>query len=375
MKGLLEVYRAQVRSVLAFEARDVPKRVGTAAIICATLGYFGAIEAASTLFLVIMCFELLGRYLLLTTPEDDDEVSELRATVMLVFYAFTTAAFCTPGIALVQQDSFAAVICGVLWINGVGIHCLGAHALIKFFTWVSLTPVMLLMSVALMRVPGTAYPPMTTGEQYLMTLTAFLWVANIFETNLRQAGARRDFINARLDAQKRLKQLDYLARHDALTGLLNRRAFDEAVADALLLDTGPIPALLMIDLDGFKPVNDKFGHAAGDAILVELATRIRSVVSVGSAARLGGDEFAVLVGTIDNAWLLELAKEIRQACSEPVDFEGHAVSVGASVGIATARSNDTIESFSARADRAMYAAKACDTRRPVFDADDLARAS
>lgn len=179
-----------------------------------------------------------------------------------------------------------------------------------------------------------------------------------------------------------------LARHDALTGLPNRRVFAEE------LDKGTARAkrglavcsVLLVDLDRFKPVNDLHGHPAGDAVLCEIAVRLRDLVrKADTVARLGGDEFAIIVES-DTAegspdLLGQLAGRVIAAITEPVMVNGRSVDVGASIGIASCPQDGTdAESLLRAADIAMYQAKRQGRGRFQFfehtmDADLLARAA
>ncbi|WP_432498743.1 diguanylate cyclase domain-containing protein [Kineococcus gypseus] len=157
------------------------------------------------------------------------------------------------------------------------------------------------------------------------------------------------------------------ASTDGLTGLLNRTAFRDAVEQALAETRGEARgavSLLFVDLDDFKPVNDELGHAAGDALLVEVAARLRHLAPVGSTcARLGGDEFAVLVHGLDREDSARLAEDLVRSLRRPVQLEGTAVRIGASVGVAaTGGADGTPVPFSGAhlvraADAAMYEAK------------------
>lgn len=134
------------------------------------------------------------------------------------------------------------------------------------------------------------------------------------------------------------RRIAFLAHHDGLTGLLNRSLFLDRMAEALgqAGRAGLGVALLLIDLDGFKTVNDAMGHPAGDALLSGAGARLaRSVRSGDIVARLGGDEFAILVPlTNEPERALALAERIVRLLSEPFTIAGQPVSVGASVGIA-----------------------------------------
>lgn len=149
--------------------------------------------------------------------------------------------------------------------------------------------------------------------------------------------------------------------HDSLTDLANRHLFDNQLQRAAnrALRGGKV-ALLYIDLDSFKPINDTFGHQAGDAVLVAVAKRLQSVVRAhDTVARLGGDEFAILLEELDEtADAIDLAERVLAAISEPVALDGHAVTIGASIGVAVAGAApfDT-EALIQCADLAMYTAK------------------
>jgi diguanylate cyclase (GGDEF)-like protein len=152
--------------------------------------------------------------------------------------------------------------------------------------------------------------------------------------------------------------LDRLASHDSLTGLANRRQFLERLEQALARarrHTGGF-ALLFIDLNGFKDVNDRHGHAAGDAVLCAVARRlIDRVRETDAVARLGGDEFVILLDTAHgDAALAHLAQVVRQ----PVDHHGRHLYIDASVGISRhPHDGDDADALIAAADAAMYRAK------------------
>ena len=156
------------------------------------------------------------------------------------------------------------------------------------------------------------------------------------------------------------------ARTDELTGLPNRRALLDRASEVLAgADAGRPAALLLLDLDGFKEVNDSLGHAAGDELLRQIAPRLVDAVGPdGLAARLGGDEFAVLLpdAALDDA--LATASRIERRLGAPFPLEGIRVHVGASIGVATAPvpASDVTDLLRC-ADVAMYAAKTSEDER------------
>lgn len=168
-------------------------------------------------------------------------------------------------------------------------------------------------------------------------------------------------------------QLQHNAEHDPLTDLPNRALFTRRVQQALSgrrsSDRGPAlrnTAVLFIDLDGFKAVNDTIGHAAGDELLVQAARRLQDAVRKGdTASRLGGDEFAALIvgdGTRDRAarerHIVELADRLRLTLSQPYLIDGNEVRVAASIGVAFAEPGLGAGELLRNADLAMYRAKA-----------------
>jgi diguanylate cyclase (GGDEF)-like protein len=156
-------------------------------------------------------------------------------------------------------------------------------------------------------------------------------------------------------SQQQAEQLARAASSDPLTGLANRAAIDARLADATARD-----ALLFLDLDGFKEVNDELGHAAGDSVLLAVASRLRGCVAeTDLVGRFGGDEFVVLLsGVHDEAQATAVAERLLAALREPIAVHGRSVDVGASIGIALPGRAADSEQLLRRADRALYAAKA-----------------
>jgi len=157
-------------------------------------------------------------------------------------------------------------------------------------------------------------------------------------------------------------RLAYAATHDSLTGLSNRVHFTERLEHAIALGRRhrtPV-GLLYLDLDGFKAVNDGFGHHAGDQVLAEVAARIRAAVrEVDTVARLGGDEFAVVLSDVSGAAELSCAAgRIAAALEPPVPVPGGQVRVTASIGTALAGPGDAPGDVLALADAEMYREKA-----------------
>lgn len=207
--------------------------------------------------------------------------------------------------------------------------------------WQGLKPVVLEIALALM-VPGT----LATNWSAMMMFTAKL----------------RD-------------QLKRLAETDGLTGLTNRSAFKAAATRVLRRSAvrGNDCALLVVDLDHFKSINDTHGHDGGDEALRRfsalLQRRTRSDDLIG---RVGGEEFCVLLPGCQAQAALQMAERLRsEAEAEPVPFNGTAIAVTTSIGLAMLRPEDTLDTLFVRADRALYAAKTGGRNRVVIADGDL----
>lgn len=166
-------------------------------------------------------------------------------------------------------------------------------------------------------------------------------------------------ITERKEASERLA---YMANHDALTDLPNRLLFSERVEQALALAqrNGKRLALLFLDLDKFKPVNDRYGHAAGDALLRQVAQRMVACVrAADTVGRVGGDEFVVLLQDVENASAaVQVAEKIRLALNEAFVLDGPTVSIAATIGLVVYPDHGaSADELTRHADLAMYQAK------------------
>jgi len=194
---------------------------------------------------------------------------------------------------------------------------------------------------------------------------------------LRHAIERNRLVRE-IDAQR--EEQYFHASHDVLTGLANRQLFDEQASQAVRVASrsGREVALCYIDLDGFKPVNDNFGHAVGDEVLVEVSSVLRTAVRDSDhVARLGGDEFAVILtdfasGESARHRATLIARRIIEQISAIDEVSGHAVELGASAGVAVFPDHGrSVEKLVVNADMAMYAAKRGGRGQVVIYSDQM----
>lgn len=172
------------------------------------------------------------------------------------------------------------------------------------------------------------------------------------------------------------REIEFLAQHDMLTGLPNRRLAGEHLAAAFQGGSHSPFSLLCIDLDGFKDINDRFGHSGGDALLIVVAQRLRdSVRQDDLVARLGGDEFAVVLRTADEGEVVSVIRRILASLSAPLHIQGLRVQIGASIGAARAPADAAdADSLLHHADLALYRAKESGRATWRFFAEEMAQA-
>jgi diguanylate cyclase (GGDEF)-like protein len=203
--------------------------------------------------------------------------------------------------------------------------------------------------------------PIHQGNQPLGILAAFFRHPRQFD---EQASPLADALAgqaARAVAALRLqRRLEHAAMHDGTTGLPNRRLLEERMEDSRR-SAGSGLAVLFVDLDGFKNVNDKLGHQVGDEVLREVAMRLQSTVREQDiVARYGGDEFVIVCRVPDESSALELAERVRESVRTAYPMLPADMALGASIGVSMTEAESAIipiDELVRAADRAMYTAK------------------
>jgi diguanylate cyclase (GGDEF)-like protein len=196
--------------------------------------------------------------------------------------------------------------------------------------------------------------PEPFADEEIHLLEAFV---NQLETSIEKSRLSSSLTKLRALEQK----LAHQAYHDSLTGLANRALFHERVQEALdsAAETGRSVAVLFIDLDDFKTVNDTLGHSAGDALLAEVGVRIASCIGNNAlAARLGGDEFGVLLPSVLHEFEARVvADRVLVALGDPISVDGESIITHASIGISSHQGATDAAELMKHADVAMYTAK------------------
>ena len=297
-----------------------------------------AIELALALTrLVVLLFARRAARARRETPTDLHILLALAWSVSVGFGVVISLGSGDWVVATLASVSAAAMVSGICFRN---------------FSAPRLTGAMVVLSLGPM-IPGV----ILAGEPLLYLV--FLQVPLYLLTT--SAAAFR--LNRMLIATMRAaRENGHLAHHDALTGLLNRAGFVAALAAKLRACAGAPNcfALLFFDLDSFKPINDTYGHAAGDDVLALVAERLRrELPGAGALGRIGGDEFVVLANDFTAEQALALGHRIIHALTVPCELgDGIRASVGVSVGIAMSQHGSEAEELLAIADAALYEAKA-----------------
>ncbi|MDP1584905.1 MAG: GGDEF domain-containing protein [Bradyrhizobium sp.] len=221
---------------------------------------------------------------------------------------------------------------------------------------VSLTVIMT-AAVMLLQLGTDLDASVGVGTVIFSTICAAVAISAVLAGGLsfRSALLMRDLTLAR-------RELAQISRTDQLTGLLNRRGFDEAAALALksAFATGRPAVVFMCDVDRFKSINDRFGHAFGDKVLVEIADVLHACAGKDGAlvSRHGGEEFAALMIGITHEQAAQYAEDIRQACAaREISIDGNSTLVTISIGFTVARDEVDLSTIMQVADRALYIAK------------------
>jgi len=354
-----DVRRALVRAQYAAYVRQAPVLYLTVALVVCAAIYVCANPADLALtvvgpsLLVIGCLGRLAVWLRRRNVEVDAETMQRRlvgASRLAVVLATVFTAWVT-NLYFACDPSLRGVIAGVFGVTTLAaIYCL-----VNF-------PISALAVSAICIPFVSALLALATPEPMIVGGCGLFAV--MFGTTFMVVRASRDFLElvaAQVDAKQLSDENSRLAHVDSLTGLPNRRQFFERLEEAVACNAeGQRVYVGILDLDGFKPVNDVFGHVVGDRVLVECSARFRGVAGGGAfVARLGGDEFGLIVENVrDENLVLDLGAQICEATREPFAFDDAIATISTSIGFAAyPDAGETPRRLYERADFALYFAK------------------
>ncbi|MEJ6403500.1 putative bifunctional diguanylate cyclase/phosphodiesterase [Yoonia sp. 2307UL14-13] len=362
----------QTRIAGHISGRDVPKRVMTASMITCTCIYAGFWLAALTAWACVLILEAIAYPLNKWASRLETPLGVPAAIAVFVVNWAAMLPFLSFALILSYSDELPFVIGGYLWAFGIFVHVTNTFGLLPFYNWSQMTPAFATIFWMLWNLSQNPTHDATPIGWIVTAAMMIVYIVNTFDTMTRQKDTHRALRRAREEANARLMELERLSRHDPLTGLMNRRAFDETVQSLMRQHANKQGVtVFVLDLDGFKPINDSYSHEAGDAVLLALAQRLRMLAGKGGiVARLGGDEFAIaktMIVSPDAAY--QFGQDIAMAIATPIPFEQKKLQVGASIGIAR-QGPDTADlaALMSGADQAMFLSKQDPDNVPlIFD--------
>jgi len=304
----------------------------------------------------------------------------LRHRLSLRFKVNTLASIGT-SVAIASLANWGLLSNGMIWFVITGFILMIAYSsrLVLLYMLFAVTTMTLF---AWMFYSGTLKPPVE-ANQFASSHVAWInaIVSNMFSLMLIMI-----YFSYLKEYQQKLiglleeqnQEISRLANHDNLTGLHNLRVGKDRITQAITVSrrNKTMSAVIFIDLDGFKEINDQYGHDAGDAVLIETAHRLsRNVREVDTVARIGGDEFLVILQDISSAEaVVAIAEKLIHKIQVPFSHEKNELSVTASLGIALSSDAQAAEELIKKSDSAMYHAKRQGKNRYAFFDSDLSAA-
>lgn len=368
--NILPTLRHQTRIVLHITSRDLLKRIASAAMILSICWYGGAATPVVVTAAVILLTEVIAHHCSAILPDRDEDMGMPLILTVWAVNSCSTIAYLWPSVILADQGSVALLLVGFIWMFGLFVHVSNTFVALPLYNWSQMIPGFCTGFYVIWRTSEAGHTPGPLGEWVVLLAAMVVYVSNTVETLNQQKDTQRALSSARAEAAQRLSALERMTRHDALTGLPNRQAFDEEVAAMLQRRRGDgRVAVFLLDLDGFKPINDTYSHDAGDAVLIAIARRLERIAEgTGVAARFGGDEFAVAIpGVASDDAAHRMAARMIAAVAEPIPWEEKLLRTATSVGIClTGRTDPTVPALCAAADQAMFRAKSEGPGRSVL---------
>ena len=355
--------------------RDVFKRVATASLIICVCTFAGYAEQVVVVSAVLFSLEMIAYPLNKRVSQFDKPPFMKTAIAVFAINWLLMLPFLSFGLILSQSDALPFILAGYVWTFGVFVHVTNTFGLLPLYNWTQMTPAFVAIFAMQWNISRNPTHDATTLEWGLLATMVCIYIVNTFQTILSQKDTHNALSRARREANARLAELEHLSRYDSLTNLMNRRAFDETLKRQMTHEThNHGVTIFLIDLDGFKPINDSYSHRAGDAVLIAISARLRDLAREvnGKVARLGGDEFGFVhtdIGSAEDA--MSFGDQIVKAISAPISYEQKKLTVGVSVGVAQqGRDITTPVDLLSAADQAMFLSKETpDSHTSIFQKD------
>lgn len=361
-KDWIEKFIYQSRISMHISVRDTRKRVASVCMMIGVVAWGGHATIGCVLAAIIFLMEVAAYLLREAISKTDNERTLAICFFFWIINWTSMFGFLGFSLVLVSHPSTALVIAGYLWLFGIYVHTSNSFSFLPIYNWSLMAPAFLFAFPLFYLTSRNDMGPSPDVEWMIAAMMMVVYIVNTIETMQKHNDTQAALAQARFEAVTRMNDLEFLTRHDKLTGLRNRLAFDEKFAELLASkNRSQGLTVFLIDLDDFKPINDSYSHMAGDAVLVAAANTLMRIAGTDAiVARLGGDEFAVVVPNVasDDA-AIRLGSYFVRGINAPIRYKDKQLRVGASIGIARFGPDlKTAKDLLAGADQAMYAAKA-----------------
>ncbi|MEM8536338.1 MAG: diguanylate cyclase, partial [Pseudomonadota bacterium] len=368
----IEHFLHQTQIAGHISGRDIVKRIASAVLMTSVCVYGGFAFEGLVLLAVILAVELSAYPVNRRASQFEKPLSVPIAILVFGINWFAMLPFLGFAVVLSLSDTLPFILAGYLWAFGIYVHVSNSFGLLPLYNWSQMTVAFAAIFSMLWNLSQNPIHLVNGSDWWMVAVLTLVYIANTFDTMNLQKDTHQALERARQEASNRLAALERLSKSDSLTGLMNRRAFDEIVQSMMTQHANRLGVtVFMIDLDGFKPINDSYGHEAGDAVLCAIAKRLQDTAGKAeTVARVGGDEFALLSTSITSLReARKLATDIIAALTETIPYEQKELRVGVSIGIARqGQDARTVPELLSGADQAMYLAKQDSNNRvKVYD--------
>lgn len=360
----------QTQIAVHISGRDVPRRVATCmlmAFICVLAGFEKAafISVASALLTEGLLCWLNKRVKQSKKPLGAGVgilIFVVNWVLILPFLAFS--------VILSQSDDLPFVLASYLWMLGLVVHFSNTYGQLYFYGWSQMISAFGASIWMFWNLSQNSAHQAEHQEWLIVATLIIVYTVNTLDTMNRQNDTSKALETIRREASLRLIEVEREARYDALTNLMNRRAFDETAQSLMRQHANKLGlTVFVLDLNDFQPINDCYSHRAGDLVLRTIADRLRNLAGKGGqVARLGADEFAIIKTTITSTEAAQqFGDKVIEAIKTPIPFEQKMLRVGASMGIARQGCDATdLATLMPGAYKAMSLAKQDPDNRPII---------
>lgn len=367
IKNLPRVVSRQLRAEAGIAVQEFHRektiRVGAKCAITFVLVILGLWEAAVFIGVLLIVTELIANALARRMDGGDPATLNMWHVYGLTLtIAASTISIVSPSLVLTRQGSLPLFMLGGLWVLGVIFYNSNNFRRMPYFNTGLILGCIVMDFVVFTEAIQTQYGMGNVLHVVLALIMLIIYNAFAFITLSHQHRENEQLAAARTAAHERLAAIEFVARHDELTGLLNRRAFDIECRNMLATAAdGARFWVILADLNDFKPINDAYSHDAGDEVLRAIARRL--VGAAGPRAlisRMGGDEFIVAmdVSTWTDEDPIDFLDRLSRDLRVPIEWSGRQLQVSAALGLVEATSMDQdVSVICAKADQAMYRAK------------------